>query len=330
MIFRTELTISKSDFTLNHDQKIISFGSCFADEMASRLSNLKFNVLANPFGILFHPLAIENALQRIQSNTFYQAEEIFNLNELFFSWDHHSSFNSTNATTTLEQINLSLEEAHNFLEDADVVFITLGTSWIYKLKELDFAVANCHKVPQKHFEKVLLTEAEIIESIKNSIKIIEEMAPNAEVIVTASPVRHIKDGIVENNVSKARLLSALYEVSVQHENVTYFPSYELLMDDLRDYRFYADDLLHPNKQAVDYIWGKFSGSYFEEETIQLNKQIEKLMIALNHRPFNEDSEAHQKFISNTIEQMQNVMRKNPSIDFKQEIEHFKSKLNHVN
>ncbi len=330
MNFKTEFSIDKSDFSVNHDQKIVSFGSCFAEEMANRLSNLKFNVLANSFGILFHPLAIENALQRIQSKTFYQEEEIFNLDEIFFSWDHHSCFNSTSKEETLKNINESMLFACDFIEDADVVLITLGTSWIYKIKELELVVANCHKVPQKHFEKALLTEEQIIKSLHNSFSMIHQLAPNAEIVLTVSPVRHIKDGIIENNVSKARLLSAIYEISQHTENVNYFPSYELLMDDLRDYRFYADDLLHPSKQAVDYIWEKFSNTYFENETIQLNKQIDKMLIAYHHRPFNEESVAHQKFISNTIEQMHEIMRKNPSIDFKQEIQHFKSKLNHVN
>jgi len=330
MNFRTELILEKSDFSLNHDQKIVSFGSCFAEEMATRLSHLKFNVLANPFGILFHPLAIENALQRIESKALYLEEEIFNLNDIYFSWDHHSSFSSLDANQTLAEINTSLIEANDFLEDADVVLITLGTSWIYKLKELDFVVANCHKVPQQHFEKVLLSESEIITSLQNSLKIISTMAPNAKVIFTVSPVRHLKDGMIENNVSKARLLSALYQISLQEEQVNYFPSYELLMDDLRDYRFYSDDLLHPNKQGIEYIWEKFSATYFENETSHLNKQIEKMIFAFNHRPFNEDSEAHQKFISSTIEQMLAIMRINPSVDFKQELTHFKSKLNHVN
>ena len=330
MNFRTELKIEKSDFSLNHDQKIVSFGSCFAEEMAARLSYLKFNVLANPFGILFHPLAIENALQRIQSKTFYTEEEISNLDDIYFSWDHHSSFNSLSEKETLKNINDALLFATDFIEDADVVLITLGTSWIYKIKELELVVANCHKVPQKHFEKVLLTENQIIKSLQKCIEIIKEMAPNANIIFTVSPVRHIKDGIVENNVSKARLLSAIYEVNSVNDDTLYFPSYELLMDDLRDYRFYADDLLHPNKQAVDYIWEKFSETFFENETALLNKQIDKMMLAFQHRPFNEDSVAHQKFISNSIEQMHEIMRKNPSVDFQHEIMQFKSKLNHVN
>ena len=330
MNFRTELTINQSDFLINHHQKIVSFGSCFAEEMADRLLNLKFNVLANPFGILFHPLAIENALQRIQAKTLYVEEEISNLDELFFSWGHHSSFNSISAEETLENVNNALVKAHDFLTNADVVFITLGTSWVYKIKELNLVVANCHKVPAKHFDKVLLTEQQIKTSLHNSLDMITEMAPNAKIIVTVSPVRHLKDGMIENNVSKAKLLSALYEVTMNFDQVNYFPSYELMMDDLRDYRFYADDLLHPNKQAVNYIWEKFASAYFTPETQQINKQIEKITTAINHRPFNEESISHQKFISNCIKQMQDLVEANPNLDYQQEIEHFKSKLNHVN
>ena len=330
MNFRTELTINQSDFLINHDQKIVSFGSCFAEEMATHLLDLKFNVLANPFGILFHPLAIENALQRIQAKTLYVEEEISNLDELFFSWDHHSSFNSTSAEKTVKNVNNALIKAHDFLTNADVIFITLGTSWVYKIKELNLVVANCHKVPAKHFDKVLLTEQQIKTSLHNSLDMITEMAPNATIIVTVSPVRHLKDGMIENNVSKAKLLSALYEVTMNFDQVNYFPSYELMMDDLRDYRFYADDLLHPNKQAVNYIWEKFASAYFTPETQRINKQIEKITTAINHRPFNEESISHQKFISNCIKQMQDLVKANPNLDYQQEIEHFKSKLNHVN
>ena len=330
MNFRTELTINQSDFLINHDQKIVSFGSCFAEEMATHLLDLKFNVLANPFGILFHPLAIENALQRIQAKTLYVEEEISNLDELFFSWDHHSSFNSISAEKTVQNVNNALIKAHDFLTNADVIFITLGTSWVYKIKELNLVVANCHKVPAKHFDKVLLTEQQIKTSLHNSLDMITEMAPNATIIVTVSPVRHLKDGMIENNVSKAKLLSALYEVTMNFDQVNYFPSYELMMDDLRDYRFYADDLLHPNKQAVNYIWEKFASAYFTPETQRINKQIEKITTAINHRPFNEESISHQKFISNCIKQMQDLTDTNPNLDYQKEIEHFKSKLNHVN
>lgn len=318
MKFRTELKIAPNDFQLDHDQKMISFGSCFAQEMSERMRALKFDVLNNPFGILFHPLAIENALTRIHTQIPYSSNDIFQLDDVFFSWDHHSSFNSSSADETLDKINAALVEAYAYLQDADVVLLTFATSWVYKIKELDVVVANCHKVPGDNFQKVLLSDKQIKEAFNNTFDLISQLAPNAKILVSVSPVRHLKDGMVENNVSKAKLISALYEASMSFDEVTYFPAYELLMDDLRDYRFYADDLLHPSREAVNYIWEKFSDAYFQPETKHLIKRIQQINASLNHRAFNEQTEAHQQFLKNTYEAMQSLERENASLDFSKE------------
>lgn len=315
MKFRTELKLNPSDFNLNHDQKIISFGSCFAQEMAQRLQELKFDVLNNPFGILFHPLAIENALTRIQTQIPYTSNEIFQQDELYFSWDHHSAFNSTSEEETLERINNALQEAYTYLQDADVVLLTFGTSWVYKIKELDVVVANCHKVKAENFQKILLSDKQIKNALNNTFDLINNLAPNARIIVSVSPVRHLKDGMVENNVSKSKLITALYEASMSFDEVDYFPAYEFLMDDLRDYRFYADDLLHPSKEAIQYIWEKFSDYYFDSDTQQLNKKIHQLMTALQHRAFNESTTAHQLFLQQTLKVLQTLEASNASLEF---------------
>ena len=207
--------------------------------------------------------------------------------------------------------------------------ITLGTSWIYEWKTSNQVVANCHKVDAKQFEKRLLTTEENLKSLELIVSDLKNINPTIRIITTVSPVRHTKDGMIENNVSKARLLDALYQLSLQNNQVEYFPSYELVLDDLRDYRFFKEDLIHPSKQAVDYIWEKFSETYFEQSTQTIIQKINKVISAINHRPFNEESDNHQQFLVKTIALM-NELEKGNQLDFSAEKELLKSKIKHVN
>lgn len=313
MNFRTELFLKEAENKLSHNDKIIGFGSCFVDSIGEKLNSSKFETMINPFGTLFHPLAIENAIARIHSKILYTETEIFNHQELYFSWDHHSSFNRTSLKATLENINQQIELANDFIQKANVFFLTFGTSWVYKINQLDLIVANCHKVPMKHFEKVLLTEAQIKSSLRNCFNYILDINPNATIITTISPVRHLKDGMVENNISKGKLIANLHEVLMQYENVQYFPAYEMMIDDLRDYRFYKEDLLHPNEMAIDYIWDKFSEKYFDEETSRKIRIAEKINSSLAHKPLHKGTIAYKTFLFNTlrhIEQVENQFPKN--------------------
>lgn len=306
MKFRTELTIKPSNRKISHRSHIMGLGSCFVKETGDKLSAAKFDVMINPFGTLFHPQAIENALMRILSLSFYSADEIFNHGELFFSWDHHTSFNRTSAKETLLHINTELEKANEFIRKTDCIILTFGTAWVYQIKDNGLFVANCHKVPAAVFEKLLLTEKQIISSIKNCFDLICDMNPNVQIISTVSPVRHTRDGIVENSLSKARLISALHQVVERYENAEYFPAFELLNDDLRDYRFYAEDLVHPAQSAVDYIWEKFSSVYFDELTIKKIETVRKIKSALAHRPMNPKTIAYREFLYKTGKMIEKV------------------------
>lgn len=315
MQFRTELKLPESERKINHNRKILGIGSCFVDSVGEKLDHGKFAILRNPFGTLFHPVAIETALARIHSLTYYSEEEIFKYGELYFSWDHHTSFSRVNLKSTLEKINNELEFANEFIKNTDCFLLTFGTSWTYKIKELGVLVANCHKVPASNFEKVLLNDQQVKSSFKNIFNMILDINPNAQIITTISPVRHIKDGIVENNISKSRLAVNLFEVMSLYENAEYFPAYELMMDDLRDYRFYREDLIHPNDMAIEYIWEKFSDVYFDESTKNKIKIAGKINASVAHRPMNKNSTSYKEFLYKTFKGIESVENQFPKDSF---------------
>ncbi len=282
MQFRTTFQIQSSDFKLNHQHKILTIGSCFSDEIGKRLTDLKFDGLINPFGVIFNSHSIQNLIERSIQKKYFTTADVHQNGEEFFCFDVHSSFNALTKEAVLEELNSTLDKVHDYILSCDVLMITLGTSWIYEWKTSNQIVANCHKVDAKQFEKRLLTTEENLKSLELIVSDLKKINPTIRIITTVSPVRHTKDGMIENNVSKARLLDALYQLS-QNNHVEYFPSYELVLDDLRDYRFFKEDLIHPSKQAVDYIWEKFSDTYFEQSTqtiIQKIKLFQRLIIVL--------------------------------------------------
>ncbi len=329
MQFRTTFQIQSSDFKLNHQHKILTIGSCFSDEIGKRLTDLKFDGLINPFGVIFNSHSIQNLIERSIQKKYFTTADVHQNGEEFFCFDVHSSFNALTKEAVLEELNLTLDQVHDYILSCDVLMITLGTSWIYEWKTSNQIVANCHKVEAKQFEKRLLTTEDNLKSLELIVSDLKKINPTIRIITTVSPVRHTKDGMIENNVSKARLLDALYQLSLQNNQVEYFPSYELVLDDLRDYRFFKEDLIHPSKQAVDYIWEKFSETYFEQSTQTIIQKINKVISAINHRPFNEESENHQQFLVKTIALM-NELEKGNQLDFLAEKELLKSKIKHVN
>lgn len=315
MKFRTELNIPESDRKITYFRPVLGIGSCFVDSIGERLESSKFQVLSNPFGTLFHPLAIENALARILSLTKYTKEEIFKYGELYFSWDHHTSFSQISLDATLDKINSELELANDFIQETEVFLLTFGTAWVYRIKEMGVFVANCHKVPNSNFDKYLLDDKQIQASLKNCFNLILDINPNAQIIATVSPVRHTKDGIVENSLSKSKLISNLHDVAQKFENVEYFPAYELMMDDLRDYRFYKKDLVHPSDMAVDYIWEKFSNRYFDSDTIEKMKIAQKIGLALAHRPLNSATTSYKEFLYKTGKHIESIEQLFPQNSF---------------
>ncbi|MGM5630645.1 GSCFA domain-containing protein [Apibacter raozihei] len=328
MIFRTELEYNPQSYGLDYTSNIFTMGSCFATEISEKLAFYKFNVKHNPFGVLFHPLAIENALMRIYSNEEYLASEIYKYEDLYFSWDHHSSFSSHTAEKTLNLINKNIQDANNFLQNTDLVIITLGTAFVYRLKQYDLVVANCHKIPNTQFTKSLLAEHQIKTSLKNIVEMLTDIGkPGMKILFTLSPVRHTKDGLIENNKSKARLLCAMHSVVDSYENCDYFPSYEFIMDDLRDYRFYKDDLVHPNEFAIQYIWESFQRAHITSDIYSLMQKVKKVNLALQHRPHNTFTIAYKKFLYSIVKDIQDIEPKLPKGAFKEEFVELRKKMN---
>ncbi|UFK97425.1 GSCFA domain-containing protein [Kaistella faecalis] len=299
MKFRTEVDIPVSEKMFEIEDRAFSIGSCFATEISDLLAKGQIQTLNNPFGTLFNPFSINNAVKRLHDSAFYSEEDLIKYGEEVISLDHHSSFNTRFLHQTLEKINSKIEEGNRFLQQTDWVIITYGTSYIYEFLPKKKLVANCHKIPGKYFEKRLLTNLEITDSIYETVTLLKDICkPNVQILFSVSPVRHTKDGMVENNVSKSKLISAVHDILSQFDNCHYLPAYEILMDDLRDYRFYKEDLIHANTQAVQYIWEKFGNAYFSDETMDFVEENFKITKALAHKPSDEKSPKHHEFLEN--------------------------------
>jgi hypothetical protein len=306
MQFRTQIPIPKSNYPIDYNSKIMSLGSCFAVNMAEKLDYFKFQNSCNPFGILFHPLAIEKLIDFAVSGTQFTENDIFFHNERWHCFDVHSDLSNSIKEELLASLNALIKSTNLQISESTHFIITYGTSWVYRNIESDFIVANCHKVPQKQFKKELLSVKEIEESITNTIKLIQAVNPNCKIIFTVSPVRHIKDGFVENQWSKSNMISAIHSVLNTEQcklNTEYFTSYEIMMDELRDYRFYAEDMLHPNQVAIDYIWKRFKETTISETAFAVMDEVEVIQKSLSHKPFNPDSESHLKFESKVREKI---------------------------
>ena len=315
MNFTTKIPISKSAHPIDYHSKIVSLGSCFAVNMAEKLDFFKFENTCNPFGIIFNPASIEKLVYRITQQLFYTENDIFFHNESWHCYEAHSELSHSNKAAFLNSLNGIIEKANRQFSDASHFIITLGTSWVYRNIETNEIVANCHKVPQKQFKKELLSVEIIKQSIQNSITLLQNIHTNANFIFTVSPVRHIKDGFVENQVSKAHLIAALQTAISHLPSATYFPSYEIMMDELRDYRFYAEDMLHPSRVAIDYIWERFKETSISETAFSIMDEVEKIEKGLAHRPFNANSESHKQFLSKLQDRITVVQKQFPGIKF---------------
>jgi lysophospholipase L1-like esterase len=300
MNFTTKIDVPQNPNPIDYNSKIVSLGSCFAENMGDKFQYFKFQSAINPFGIIFNPVSIERIIDRVVNDVLYTEEDIFFHNERWHCFEVHSDLSHSEATELLENLNQILEETKKQLKEATHVIITYGTSWVYRNIEKNEVVANCHKVPQKQFAKELLTVATIQESITNTIDLIQSINPNCHFIFTVSPVRHLKDGFVENQRSKSHLITAIHNLLSENNNLQseYFPSYEIMMDELRDYRFYAEDMLHPSQIAIDYIWERFKESAISETAYVTMDTVESIQKSVQHRPFNPDSESHKKFEAN--------------------------------
>jgi len=315
MDFTTTIPISKSSNPIDYDSRIISLGSCFAQNIGEKFSYFKFQNTVNPFGIIFNPVSIENLVSRAINNKEFNENDIFFHNDLWHCFEVHSELTHSDKTIFFDRLNQVLSDFHFQIFKSTHFQITYGTSWVYRNKSSNSIVANCHKVPQNQFEKEILSVATIEKSIQNTIDLIQKVNPNCHFIFTVSPVRHIKDGFVENQRSKAHLITAIHS-SISHlPSSNYFPSYEIMMDELRDYRFYAEDMLHPSQTAIDYIWKRFSENYISEENFATMGEVCSIQKGLAHRPFNPDSDSHQKFLTSLNEKILKLKEKFPGMKF---------------
>lgn len=317
MLWTTPVPIKKNSKPIDYNSKIFSIGSCFAVNMAEKFSKNKFTSDVNPFGILFHPLAIDEIFHRLKNDAFFDESDIFAHNQLWQSYSVHSSLSRNNAELLLADLHLRMRNAKNQIESASHIFITYGTSWVYRNNESENVVANCHKVAGNQFTKEILSVDIIEAAIQNIINSILAINPHVQINFTISPVRHFKDGIIENQRSKSNLFAALHSILQNYDEdiVRYFPSYEIVMDELRDYRFYSKDLLHPNEIAIDYIWEKFVETNISTVAQGVMKQISDINNALAHRPINVDSIQHQNQLNTVRLKISELQQSYPHMTF---------------
>jgi len=334
MQFFTSINIKRLESPVTYKDNILLTGSCFTEHIGNYLMDAKFNVLQNPNGILFNPLSICSSLVSYIQNKQYKEDDLFFLNEAWHSWQHHSRFSNTDLHEGLRIINESQNKAHEFLQKADWIIITLGSSFVYKLlpgvppalkRSNIVEVANCHKAPAQAFIKHLCTIEETVSALDNAIHQLFHFNPKLKIIFTISPVRHLRDGVIENNQSKARLIEAVHHLINKFDKLYYFPAYELVIDVLRDYRFYDIDLAHPNYAATQFVLEKFSEACFDDATQELMKKIRKITIAKKHTPFNSHSQQHKNFLQSHLEKTKNLQQQYPWLDFSKEIEYFEGK-----
>lgn len=316
MKFKLTLEATKSATAIRYQDKILLMGSCFTENIGAKLHRHLFEVKENPHGILFNPMSVMIALQDYMDNKQYSAKDLFELNDLFNSWHHHTRFSDITASATLDKINNSISDAHAYLKVADKLVITLGSAWLYRLTNVapsgaGLVVANNHKAPAQWFEKKLMDPVELSVQLQKIVAAVQAFNNKIHIIFTISPVRHLREGLIENNRSKSVLIYAVHDVIAKLNAVDYFPAYEYVVDDLRDYRFYAEDLVHPNYAATNYVWDKLVSTYFTEDTQLIMGEVAELQLAKQHKPFNKASKAHQIFLQKSLLKTQVLQSKYP-------------------
>lgn len=315
MQLQTQIPLKPENYNpIDYKSKLFLLGSCFVENIGNKLSYFKFQNTLNPIGILFHPKAIEALITNAINEKEYTEEDIFFENEQWHCFDAHSKLSSTSKEDLLDSLNTQIRLTNQQVKESTHIIITLGTAWVYRFIETDTYVANCHKVPQKKFLKELLSVDEIEISLQAIISLIKSINSKATIVFTVSPIRHIKDGFLENTQSKAHLISAIHKVVEPREFLHYFPSYEIMMDELRDYRFYAEDMLHPNTTAINYIWNKFKYAWITPEIYDVMDEVETIQKGLSHKPFNPNTPAHQQFLQN-LESKKNSLQSKHGIIF---------------
>lgn len=314
MRFTLSFTIPAANFNITHKQHLMLVGSCFSNHIGQNLLHFGFNALINPCGIVFNPSSILQTLQFVNQPELFNEEFIFEHNNLWHSWMHHGSFSNPNKHLLVQHIQHTLQQANSYLKQCNVVVLTPGTAFVYALKNnAQTVVANCHKVPQQSFNKLMLNPTQATETLLKAVEIIKQNNPNAKVIFTVSPVKHINDGLHQNNISKGILHYAVNQVCQTFSGVYYFPAYEIINDELRDYRFYDTDFAHPNDLAINYVWKKFAETYFNKNTLDLIEKIEQVIKMAQHKPINANSPQHAAFKENLKQKTQALLQELPQL-----------------
>ena len=316
--FRTIVEIPDFDPKVSFQSRLVFLGSCFTNHIGGRMQELKFQADVNPFGIIYNPLSVKNSLEKLITNESFKEEDLKLYNGQWYSFYHHSSFSHQDKKLCLDRINKKIETSSEFLRKANYLFLSFGTARIYEFKETGQVVSNCHKLPSKYFNYRLLDPVDIFEVYEKLIDNLKGINPGLRIILTLSPIRHLKDGATGNQLSKAILLVAIHELVNKFPNVDYFPSYELMMDDLRDYRFYDEDMIHISPQAVDYIWSKFQKALLDKSSQNLVFQIEKILKSVNHRPYDSGSESFKNFQAQLLKSMEELKKQYLFLDFSEE------------
>lgn len=310
-MFRTEIEPQDSSIKIDYQSKILTLGSCFSDSIGQRLTEAKFQSEVNPFGTIFNPLSIFELMELSLERSEVLEAAVLKRDGYYLNYKFHSSFRAKTKDTLHKRMEEALTKVAQQLKEANFIFITLGTAWVYEQNKTHMLVANCHKTPQKEFTRRLLSVEEIVPAFFALKEVINQFNPEVQFIFTVSPVRHTRDTLKLNSVSKSVLRLAAYYMEDMAPDVHYFPAYEIMMDDLRDYRFYEKDLIHPNEQAIDYIWEQFVQTYLAKKDQATLEKWNKLRMALNHKPFNPKSGGHQKFLSKTLDQLKQLGKELP-------------------
>jgi hypothetical protein len=334
MDFMVNIDLKKPSSQIRYEDKILLVGSCFTEHIGNALEELKFSVLQNPNGILFDPHSVSHSLLSYIQNKRYSEKDFFQLNEVWHSWHHHSRFSNIKVEEAVRIVNRSQQNAHEFLKEANWIIITLGSSFSYQLTEqsvktgnietnsLDISVANCHRAPAQWFNKHLMTIDEIVSDVDNSLQQLFEFNPRLNIIFTVSPVRHIRDGVVDNNRSKARLIESVHCLIKKYDRLYYFPAYELVIDVLRDYRFYDADLVHPNYMATEFVLEKFAETYIDEPAQKLMQEVKSIMIARKHKAFQPETSAHKRFLKTYFVKTKALQENYPFLNLQEELTYF--------
>ncbi|MDR1793661.1 MAG: GSCFA domain-containing protein [Bacteroidales bacterium] len=321
--FRTEYLPQKAEFTISHRDKIMLIGSCFAVNIGEILHLHKFQTDSNPLGIVFNPASVSQSLELLCGEKIFTENDLLYFDNQWISLSHHGDFSSPDKEQCLQNINQRLQKSRIFLQNADYLIITLGTSEIYRYKKTAQIVANCHKIPSTEFEKTMLSVEDTVACLTKAINCIQLINSQLKIIFTVSPVRYLKGSMTGNALSKARLLCAVNELITKFSHLSYFPSYEIMTDDLRDYRFYDIDKIHPSKEAVLYLWHIFECMYFDDKTLKINQLTKEITTAAQHRFKNPHSVASSQFKQQILNKIENLLTQEPYLDFEQELEYFK-------